>query len=319
MQYRKLGSCGAKVSYLCLGTMNFGGATDETDGGRIIERAMDAGVNFIDTANVYNQGRSEEITGKALADGRRQQVVLATKVHGKMGDGPNDQGNHRLHLFQQVEASLRRLQTDYIDLYYLHRPDPDTRIEEEVRAMDDLVRQGKVRFYGTSHYAAWQIALGQSFAERIGGHPWIVDQPRYSLLDRAIEQDIVPYCHYTGYGLVPHSPLAGGFLTAKYARDAQPEAGTRAARQAGMLTNRAEAHWDLLERVKAVAANHQASAGQVAVAWVLTRPWLSATIIGPRTLEQVEDNLGAADLTLSPEEVSALEQASAFAAQMPRT
>ncbi|MGI8912725.1 MAG: aldo/keto reductase [Chloroflexota bacterium] len=318
MEYRKLGSSGAKVSVVCLGAMNFGGATDEAEGARIIQRAMDAGVNFIDTANVYNQGRSEEITGKALAGQRRQQVVLATKVHGKMGDGPNEQGNHRLHLFQQVEASLRRLQTDYLDLYYLHRPDPDTAIEEEVRAMDDLVRQGKVRFYGTSHYSAWQIALGQSFADRIGGHPWIVDQPRYSLLDRAIEQDIVPFCQYTGYGLVPHSPLAGGFLTAKYAQGAQPEEGTRAARQTNMLTGRAEGHWALLERVKAVAANHQASAGQVAVAWVLTRPWLSATIIGPRTLEQVEDNLGAAELTLSPEEIADLESASTFAAQMPR-
>lgn len=319
MHYRKLGPSGAKVSVICLGNMNFGGATDEAEGIRIVHRAMEAGVNFIDTANVYNRGRSEEITGRALADGRRQRVVLATKVHGKMGDGPNEQGNHRVHLFQQVEASLRRLNTDYIDLYYLHRPDPDTGIEEEVRAMDDLVRQGKIRFYATSHYAAWQIALGQAYADRVGAHAWIADQPRYSLVDRAIEQDVVPYCRHSGYGLVPHSPLAGGFLTGKYQRGGEPEAGTRGARSPQFLAQRSDGHWSLLDQVKAVAAAHGATPGQVAIAWVISRPWLSATIIGPRSLEQVEDNLAAADLTLSPEELASLEDASTFAAQMPRT
>lgn len=319
MEYRKLGPTGVKVSSICLGAMMFGGPADEAESVRMINRALEAGVNFVDTANVYTQTRSEEIVGRALR-GRRDEVVLATKVHGVVAKGPNGGGNSRYHIMQQVDNSLRRLQTDHIDLYYLHRPDPDTSIEEEVEAMSDLVRQGKVRHFGTSHYAAWQICRGLWHSEVAKLARWVVDQPRYSLIDRAIEQDVVPFCKATGFGLVPHSPLAGGFLTGKYQPGQAPPADSRGARTPDRFAaTRDERNFAVLQQVSKIAREHGCSEGQVAIAWVLAKPFISSTIVGPRTLAQVEDNLGAADLKLAVEEMAALDEASAYAAALPRT
>jgi len=299
--------------------MMFGGPADEAESARMISRALDAGINFVDTANVYTQTRSEEIVGKALK-GRRDEVVLATKVHGNVGTGPNGGGNSRYHITQQVENSLRRLQTDHIDLYYLHRPDPDTPIEEEVEAMSDLVRQGKVRYYGTSHYAAWQICRGLWYAGVAKLARWVVDQPRYSLIDRSIEQDIVPFCKATGYGLVPHSPLAGGFLTGKYQPGQNAPADSRGARSPDRFAAvRDERNFTVVDQASKIARERGCSVGQVAIAWVLAKPFISSTIVGPRTLAQLEDNLGAAEITLTSDEVTALDEVSAYAAAIPRT
>ena len=215
MEYRQLGTTGVRVSEIAYGTFPLGTYTDTDAGVAMIHAAMDRGVNFIDTANVYFKGRSEEIVGAALK-GRRQEVVLASKFGHPMGAGPNERGSSRYHIYREIEDSLRRLQTDYIDVYYFHIPDPTTPLEESIRAMDDLVQQGKVRYIGTSHFAAWQIAHGLRLAERNRLTPWVVEQPRYCLIDRAIEQDVVPMAQAHGIGIVAHSPLGGGFLTGKY-------------------------------------------------------------------------------------------------------
>jgi aryl-alcohol dehydrogenase-like predicted oxidoreductase len=247
-------------------------------------------------------------------------VVLATKVHGKVGPGPNDIGNSRYHIMREVENSLRRLQTDHIDLYYLHRPDPDTPHEEEIRALDDLVHQGKIRYFGTSHYAAWQITHGLWLSDRHGLEHWVADQPRYSLLDRAIEQEVVPMAQALGYGLVSHSPLAGGFLTGKYQPGQAFPQDSRGAhnpdRYQAMLT---ENNLRVLETVRQTAKQHDTSPGNVAIAWVLAKPFITASIIGPRTLEQLLDNLAAAEVTLTPDEVAQLDEVSDFARSLVRT
>ncbi len=198
----------------------FGDPADEDESHRILDAAREAEINFVDTANVYAKQRSEEILGRWFAQGggRREETFLATKVHGRVAPGPNGAGNHRYHVVRQVEESLRRLQTDRIDLYYFHRPEPETPLAEQVGVMQDLVRQGKIVYFGTSHYPSWQILQGLWEAQKLGGPAWVADQPRYSLIDRAIEQDVVPFAQATGYGLVPHSPLGGGFLTGKYNR-----------------------------------------------------------------------------------------------------
>jgi aryl-alcohol dehydrogenase-like predicted oxidoreductase len=318
MNYRKLGPTGVKVSTICLGTMMFGGPADDAESERMFHRALEAGVNFVDTANVYTKTRSEEVVGKALR-GRRHDVVLATKVHNIVAPGPNGHGNSRYHIMQQVDNSLRRLQTDYIDLYYLHRPDPDTSIEEEVEVMSDLVRQGKVRYFGTSHYASWQICRGLWYSDVAKLARWVVDQPKYNLLDRAIEADIVPFCQSLGYGLVPHSPLAAGFLTGKYQRGSARPEGSRGARTPEWFTaGNDERDWAVLDVASRIAREHGCSVGQVAIAWILTKPFVSSTIIGPRTFEQLQDNLGGDDVRLEPSEIGALDDVSKYAATIPR-
>src|ERR671917_2015401 len=220
MQYRSLGRTGTQVSELCLGCMMFGGRTDESPSWDIIDRAIDAGINFLDTANVYSRGRSEEVVGKALKrNGKRAQIVLATKVHGKMADDdPNAQGNNRRHIIAQCDASLRRLQTDYIDLYQIHRPDSQEPMDETLRALDDLIRAGKVRYIGTSTYAAWQVLESLWMSKELGLNRMVCEQPPYHLLDRRIERELVPLAQTYGLALIPWSPLAGGFLTGKYSR-----------------------------------------------------------------------------------------------------
>jgi aryl-alcohol dehydrogenase-like predicted oxidoreductase len=291
--------------------MMFGGRTDEGPSMDIIDRAIDAGINFLDTANVYSRGRSEEVVGKALKrSGKRERIILATKVHGRMDDeDPNAAGNHRQHIIRQAEESLRRLQTDHIDLYQIHRPSSDIPIDETLRALDDLVRAGKVRYIGTSTYAAWQLMEALAVAKELGLNRFISEQPPYHLLDRRVERELVPFALTYGTALIPWSPLAGGFLTGKYTRGQQAGEGTRLR---GRTDHRSAAHFadasfDVLDVVRAIADEKEATPSQVALAWVAGQPGVTAPIIGPRTMEQLEDNLGAASLTLTDDDLRRLD------------
>lgn len=301
MEYRTLGRTGVKVSPLCLGAMNFGGPTATADSIAIIDAALDAGVNFIDTANVYNAGESEKIVGEALArDGKRQQVVLATKVHGEMGSGPNDRGNSRFHIIKACEDSLRRLKTDHIDLYQLHRPALDIPQDETLRALDDLVRQGKVRYIGCSTFPAWMVMEALAISERQHLARFISEQPPYNLLDRRIENELVPLAQRYGMALLPWSPLAGGILAGRYAGGAIPE-GSRAARSgAGSLFDQRKAPRAVAaaERVAELAAERGITSSQLALLWCKDQPGVTAPIIGPRTMEHLVDNLAVLALTL---------------------
>jgi len=298
MQYRTLGETGVQVSELCLGVMTFGGRTDESEGARIVHRALDAGINFIDTANVYNRGRSEEITGKVL-EGKRDQVFLATKVHGKMGDAPNDAGNSRYHIIRQVEASLKRLRTDRIDLYYLHRPDPNTALEEEIRALDDLVHQGKILYAGTSHYPAWVLQKALNYSEKMGLVPFVADQPRYNVACRQIEAGLLPFCADSGYGVA---------LTGKYAPDQEPPPDARGAQPGNNMAERLnDLTYRAAQAVTEVAETRGKTPSQVAIQWTLANSQIDSIIIGPRTLAQLEDNLGSVGWELAQEEKEKLD------------
>jgi aryl-alcohol dehydrogenase-like predicted oxidoreductase len=306
LEYRNLGRTGVKVSPLCLGAMMFGkrGNSDHADCIRIIHRALDAGINFVDTANVYSSGESEEIVGEALR-GRRDAVVLATKVHGAMGPGPNDRGNSRVHILREVENSLRRLQTDYIDLYQIHRPDPHTPIEETLRALDDLVHSGKVRYIGSSTYAAWELVESYWVAERLGLVRFECEQPPYSIFARGIERDVLPICAKYGSGVIPWSPLNRGWLAGKY-RHGQPiDPQSRVGRHDPFIDSpdspRGQRKLDLVEQLIPLAEQIGANLAQLALAWTLTNPVITAPIIGPRTMEQLEDNLGALDVRIPPQ------------------
>ena len=259
MEYRSLGRTGVKVSSLCLGCMMFGGKTTPKDSYDIIDRALDAGINFIDTANVYNQGRSEEATGEALKrNGKRNQVVLATKVHGKMGEGVNDMNNTRRHITDSVEASLRRLGTDWIDLYQIHRPQSDMPIDETLRALDDLVRSGKVRYLGASTFAAWQLIESLWVSKEYGLNRFVCEQPPYNLLDRRIERELLPMAQSYGIGIIPWSPLAGGLLSGKYNRNEPPPEDSRYANLSANPMYRRRMNdniWDVIEGLEKIAAD----------------------------------------------------------------
>jgi len=309
MEYRALGRTGTKVSSLCLGCMMFGGKTNPTDSYDIIDRALDAGINFIDTANVYSIGRSEEATGEALKrNGKRHDIVLATKVHGKMGEGVNDLGNSRRHIIEQAEQSLRRLQTDYIDLYQIHRPQPDIPIDETLRALDDLVRSGKVRYLGTSTFAAWQLVESLWTSERLGLNRFAVEQPPYNLLDRRIERELLPAARTYGFGVIPWSPLAGGLLTGKYKRGEEPPEGARFADTSNPLYRRRlnDRIYDVIEGLQPMAEEKGVSLSQFSLAWCMQQPGVTSPIIGPRTMEQLEDNLAATEITFSEDELRAI-------------
>ncbi len=312
MDYRTLGRTGTHVSALCLGCMMFGGRTDPAESMDIIDRAIDAGINFLDTANVYSRGRSEEAVGQALRrNGKRSRIILATKVHGRMDDDdPNAAGNHRQHIIQQAEASLQRLQTDYIDLYQIHRPQSSIPIDETLRALDDLVHSGKVRYIGTSTFAAWQLMEAVSVAREWGLNRFVSEQPPYHLLDRRIERELIPFAETYGTAIIPWSPLAGGFLSGKYHRGETPAENTRyAARQDERTTLLfSEAGFRVLDVVEALAAEKGHTAAQVALAWVMRRPAVTAPIIGPRTVAQLEDNLGALEITFSEDDLRRLDE-----------
>ncbi|MFN8498661.1 MAG: aldo/keto reductase [Anaerolineae bacterium] len=313
MEFRYLGRTGVQVSVLCLGAMMFGGRTEPEDSYAIIDRALDAGINFIDTANVYSRGRSEEVTGEALKrNGQRGRVVLATKVHGVMADDdPNMQGNSRRHIIEQCDASLRRLQTDWIDLYQIHRPESQTPIDETLRALDDLIRAGKVRYIGTSTFGAWQLMESLCVSKELGLNRFVCEQPPYNILDRRIERDLIPLARTYGVGLIPWSPLAGGLLTGKYTRNAPPPPDTRFA---GMADNPIyqrrwrEGVFDVVEALAPMAEAKACTISQIALQWTVVQPGISSSIIGPRTMEQLEDNLGALAVTFSDEDRAAIDR-----------
>jgi aryl-alcohol dehydrogenase-like predicted oxidoreductase len=313
MEMRTLGRTGITVSPLCLGAMMFGawGNPDHDESVRIIHRALDAGINFIDTADVYSRGESEEIVGKALAGGRREHVVLATKVHGAMGEDPNQRGNSRRWITRAVEDSLRRLQTDWIDLYQIHRPEADTDIDETLGVLSDLVRQGKVRAIGSSTFPASQIVEAQWVAERRGRERFVCEQPPYSMLVREIEADILPTCARHGMGVIPWSPLGGGWLSGKYRKGADRPESTRAARLPGRYDLTLPGNQRKLEAADALAGVAE-QAGltliELALAFVMRHPSVTAPIIGPRTMEQLESQLPAADVALSDDVLDRIDE-----------
>lgn len=302
MEYRNLGRSGVKVSQLCLGTMMFGDPTPEAESAQIIHAALDAGINFLDTADWYGRGESERIVGRAIAD-RRDEIVLATKVSLPTGSGPNEQGSSRKHVRLAVEASLRRLDTDYIDLYYLHRPDPTTLLEESLGALEDLVRAGDVLYVGCSNYRAWETAHMMGIQALNGWDRLVAVQPPYNMANRDPEVELLPMADALGLGVVSYSPLARGVLTGKYRAGAAPPPDSRAARgnERLMETEYREANFALAEAVGGLAARIGCDTSQLALAWVMANPLVTAPIIGPRTMEQFRDNLGALEVDITPE------------------
>lgn len=325
MEYRQLGRSGLRVSKLCLGTMTFGEADstsfmhnvgcDETTAGRIMDEALDAGVNFFDTADVYgNDGLTEQVIGRWFAARkRRDDVVLATKFRFRMHKGVNGNGAARIRIVRAVEDSLRRLQTDRIDLYQVHMQDIDTPEDETLRALDDLVRQGKVLYLGASNYAAYRLMESLWVAERERLERFVAFQAQYSLVVRDIEREHVPLCQKYGLGILPWSPLAGGFLSGKMTRDQPPPAGSRLGvwkeRRAAFDNDR---NWKIVDELRAVAGAIEATPSQVALAWALQRPGVTSVIFGARSPEQLHDNLKSATVVLSAESVARLDAASAF-------
>ncbi|HEY8471034.1 MAG TPA: aldo/keto reductase [Natronosporangium sp.] len=304
MEYRVLGNSGLLVSELCLGTMTFGNEADEQESHRLLDRFVAAGGNFIDTADVYAGGVSEEIIGRWLAFRRRDELVIATKLFWATGPGPNDVGAGRKHIISAVEASLRRLNTDYIDLYQVHAFDETTPIEETLGTLDTLVRQGKVRYLGASNYASWQLQKTVDIARHRGWEPFVALQPLYNLIDREVELELVPVCRNEGIGIIPWAPLRGGWLTGKYRRGmtaAPPDTRWEADKQPwlGNWENSVdERTWTVTDTLLAVADELGRSPAQVALRWLLQRPGVSSPIIGARNLTQLEDNLGASGWTL---------------------
>jgi aryl-alcohol dehydrogenase-like predicted oxidoreductase len=305
MEYRQLGGSGVRVSVIGLGTNQFGGKVEQAEVNTIIAGAIDLGINFIDTADVYTQGHSEETLGVALK-GRWNEVVLATKVRSKMGDRPNDQGASRYHIMAGVEASLRRLQSDHIDLYQIHSWDPTTPIEEALRALDDLVRAGKVRYVGASNFAAWQLSRANLMAELRGWSPFITIQPHYHMLERAIEQELIPYCNAHGVGILPYFPLAGGFLTGKYRRGEGAPAGTRGERSPYVQAYMTDANYARVEQLERWADERGHTMAELAHAWLLAQPRVSSVISGATSLAQVQANAQAAGWALTAEELAAV-------------
>jgi aryl-alcohol dehydrogenase-like predicted oxidoreductase len=304
MEYRPLGRTGVKVSPLCLGAMMFGawGNPDHDESVRIIDRALDAGINFIDTADVYSRGESEEIVGKALSGGKRDNVILATKVHGTMGDDPNQFGNTRRWIVREVEDSLRRLGTDWIDLYQIHRPEADTDIDETLGALSDLVHQGKVRYIGSSTFPASQIVEAQWAAERRGRERFVCEQPPYSILVREVEKDVLPTAQRYGMGVIPWSPLAGGWLTGRYRVGQEVPTSRRAERIPARFDMSLPGNQRKLEAADALARLAEETGItliELALAFVIRHPAVTAAIIGPRTMQHLESQLGAAEVELS--------------------
>jgi aryl-alcohol dehydrogenase-like predicted oxidoreductase len=302
MELRTLGRTGVEVSPLCLGAMMFGawGNTDHDESIRIIHRALDAGINFVDTADVYSQGESEEIVGKALAGGRRDDIVLATKVHGDMG-GPNRRGNSRRWIVAEVENSLRRLQTDWIDLYQIHRPDAHIDIDETLGALTDLVRAGKIRYFGSSTFPAHEIVEAQWVAERRGRERFRCEQPPYSVLARGIERDVLPVCAKYGMGVISWSPLGGGWLSGRWRKGVEPPRSSRQDRlpqRFDLAIPENQRKLDAADALAALADEAGIPLVELAIAWVIRHPAITAAIIGPRTMEQLESQLPAAERRL---------------------
>lgn len=319
MKVKRLGSTGLKVSEICLGTMTFGHQCDEGVSFSILDRAAEGGVNFIDTADVYpvppspeTAGRTEAIIGNWL-QGRRDRFVLATKCRLKVGNAVNDEGLSRIHILRAVEASLKRLRTDCIDLYQAHAPDPDTPLEETLRAFDDLVRQGKVRYLGVSNYPAWQVALGLGISDRLGLHRLVSVQPRYNLLYREIESELLPLCRDQGLAVIPYNPLAGGFLTGKYQSLEDPTPGGRFSLGGKTGPLYRDRYWraaqlEEVKRLQEFFAPRGKKLATVAVSWVLAQQGVTSAIVGASRPEQLADSLAAVNLTLDDDEKAACDE-----------
>ena len=318
MEYRVLGLTSLKVSRLCLGTMQFGWTADESAAQRVLSVAYDAGINFIDTADIYSRwadnnsgGVAEQIVGRWMKKSTvgRDRIIIATKVRGNMGGGPEDEGLSRKHIITSVENSLRRLETDYLDIYQAHWPDEKTPIEETLRAFDELVKQGKVRRVGASNYAAWELMQALWVSDRNGLTRFDSLQPHYSLVHREeFEHELAAVCKAYSIGVIPYSPLAGGFLTGKYRRNLIPNS----ARTGGAKRYFTERNWALIDKMDNLAKAKAASISQVALAWLLANPLITSPIIGANSPEQLKDNLGAVEINLTPDEKSALNQATAW-------
>jgi 1-deoxyxylulose-5-phosphate synthase len=309
MDYRLLGRTGVRVSPLCLGTMNFGGVTNEADSIAIIHAALDAGINFVDTANTYNGGQSEVVVGKAVRD-RREKVVLATKVHFKVGDGPNDEGNSRLHILKACDDSLKRLQTDYIDLYQIHRPNPGIPVDETLSALTDLVRAGKVRYIGCSTHPAWLVMEALAISERLHLARYVSEQPPYNLLDRRIENELIPLALRYQLAIIPWAPLAQGVLAGRYPAQQPFATDSRAERLKGSIyAERVTARGiEAGARFVEIANRFGKTPGQLALTWCKDQPGITSPIVGPRTFEQLQQLLPVLNMQLSDEECTACDQ-----------
>lgn len=307
MEYRRLGNSGLKVSEISLGGNVFGKWADESMSIAVINHALEMGINYIDTADMYGQGRSEELIGKTVKS-KRSQSIIATKFGHPMGDGPNESGASRYHIMKALDASLRRLQTDYIDLYQVHLPDPTTPIEETLRALDDLVRAGKVRYIGCSNFAAWQLCEALWISKVNNLHSFVTVQPRYNLLERQIETELVPCCQAYNIGVIPWGPLVGGFLTGKYRKGQEAPAGVRLSEPYPLYDNIfTEANWNKLSKLETFATERGHTVGELAIAWLLAKPWISTVIVGARNLEQISANATAAEWKLTAEEAAAVD------------
>jgi aryl-alcohol dehydrogenase-like predicted oxidoreductase len=301
--HRNLGRSGLKVSNLCLGTMMFGGQTSEADSIKIIHKALDLGINFVDTANMYSAGASETVVGKGLA-GRRDKVVLATKGRHKTGEGPNDQGASRVHLMRELDASLKRLGTDYVDLYYVHAPDYATPIEETLRALDDMVKSGKVHYLACSNFRAWRVCEALWTSDKLNLHKFVCVQPLYNLVNRDIEVELFPLCKEHGLGVVSYSPLARGILSGKYKPGEPFPEGSRAARN-DVRMRQAELRdesLDVAQQLTGYCQKKGVASSHFALAWCLANPILTSIILGPRTMEQFDDNLGCLNVEVSADD-----------------
>lgn len=321
MEYRKLGRTGLKVSELCMGTMQFGWTADEEVSFDILNAAFEAGINFLDTADIYSRwvegnpgGVSEEIIGKWIIKCKipRDQIVIATKVRGQMSDDPNDQGLSRLHIQKSVEGSLHRLQTDYIDIYQAHWFDEEIAIEESLRAFDDLIRQGKVRYIGCSNYPAWRLMEALWTSDKFNLIRYDTLQPHYNLVKRAeFERELSDVCQKYDIGVIPYSPLSGGFLTGKYRKDQEIPKGSRGENSPRLRKYFTDENWELLDLLEEIGEKKgRYSISQIALAWHLSTPVITSPIIGPRNMEQLEDNIGAVGLRLTDDEMNQLNQAS---------
>ncbi len=308
MHYRILGRTGVKVTPLCLGTMNFGGRSDESQAHAILDAYVALGGNFIDTANVYNDGRSEEIIGRWMKQtAKRDEIVLSTKVHGRRSPHINDAGNHRWHIVREVEKSLKRLNTERIDVYHIHRPDPDTPIDQTLRALDDLVRQGKILYLASSVFAGWQLAEAHYVAQVMGTARFDIEQPQLNIIDRRIESEILPFCRKYEVATITWAPLARGRLAGVYTRGGRkiPKGTWYDAQQ---KTDFPASQWPVMEAVDRLADARGVSSSQFAIAWCLQVPGVTCPIIGPRTVEQLEDNMAALKFTLSAEELKSVDE-----------
>ncbi len=307
MNYRILGRTGVKVTPLCLGTMNLGGRTDADESNKILDQYVSLGGNFIDTANVYNDGRSETIIGEWMQKQKnRDQIVLSTKVHGRRSPHVNDAGNHRWHIVREVENSLKRLKTERIDIYHIHRPDNDTPIDQTLRALDDLVRQGKVLYLASSVFAAWQLAEAHFIAKELGVARFDIEQPQFNIIDRRIETEILPFCRKYEIATITWAPLARGRLAGTYTRNGRkiPDGTWYAAQK---KTDFPTSQWPLMEGVDRLADVKNITSSQFAIAWCLHIPGITCPIIGPRTVEQLKDNMGALEVSLNADEMKAVD------------